>query len=112
MPKQTLNCCQPTRRPRNSAGAISAIYKREWRNGRLEHTLPSHRAEHGHHVLGRHIGQDVVDLLEHETAAGLEDGDLLPQSRLLPLLPSSFVVRLPESTSFRWWQEANARFAG
>ncbi len=33
--------------------------------------------EHGDDVLRRHVGQDVVDLLEDESAAGLERVDLL-----------------------------------
>jgi hypothetical protein len=35
------------------------------------------RVEHGDHVFGRDVGQDVVHLLEDEAAAGLEDFHLL-----------------------------------
>ena len=35
------------------------------------------RVEHGDDVLRRDVGQDVVDLLEDEAAAGREDRDLL-----------------------------------
>src|SRR3972149_6226121 len=33
--------------------------------------------EHGDDVFRRHVGEDVVDLLENETPAPLEDRDLL-----------------------------------
>ena len=35
------------------------------------------RVEHGHDVRGRDVGEDVVDLLEDETAARPENLDLL-----------------------------------
>ena len=42
----------------------------------LDSRLLVGRVEHGDDVLRRHVGQDVVDLLKDETAAGREDRNL------------------------------------